>query len=240
MLSQANPDQLEGQWLYPRHSLKRFQCTWCCPGCVADSPVGQCDHVTFQGLPLFFRSSVGGLGEQPFMWQFERLQLRLLAGAQVITEGRFCGRTERSRSGGTQTFCECFLTGRKFILSLQTQLCLSVSSSHSRLCENCYVTYLLTLGSAAHHRPLSHAPNSDVHTVFGESQRLVCGISRNGCIQMVPMETVGGGSDMLHRTVTVAPVLITVVSRRGTGPRHNEIKHYFFVPNNRVWSVTCH
>lgn len=44
-------------------------------------------HVT--SLPLVFLSSVGGLGEQPFMWQCDRLQLRLLAGAQVITEGRF-------------------------------------------------------------------------------------------------------------------------------------------------------
>lgn len=39
--------------------------------------------------PLVFLWSAGGLGEQPFMWQSERLQLRLLAGAQVMTEGRF-------------------------------------------------------------------------------------------------------------------------------------------------------
>lgn len=44
---------------------------------------------TETGLPLVFLWSVGGLGEQPFMWQCDRLQLRLLAGAQVITEGRF-------------------------------------------------------------------------------------------------------------------------------------------------------
>lgn len=39
--------------------------------------------------PLVFLWSAGGLGEQPFMWQCERLQFRLLAGAQVMTEGRF-------------------------------------------------------------------------------------------------------------------------------------------------------
>lgn len=44
-----------------------------------------------QSLPLslllmLFTAEVKPLGD---MWQFERLQVRLLAGAQVITDGRF-------------------------------------------------------------------------------------------------------------------------------------------------------
>lgn len=79
------------------------------------------------------------------------------------------------------------------------------------------MTYLLPLNSPTHHRPLS-APESDVVAAFGQSQRLVYSIARNGSVQVVPMETVRGGSDLLHGSVSVAPVLVAVVSSRGTGP----------------------
>lgn len=78
-------------------------------------------------------------------------------------------------------------------------------------------TYLLPLYSRTQDRPLS-APGSDIVAAFGQSQRLVDRIGRNGSIQVVPMETVGGVSNLLHGSVTVAPVLITVVSGRRTGP----------------------
>lgn len=77
--------------------------------------------------------------------------------------------------------------------------------------------YLLPLCNPTHDRPLS-APDSNVMAAFGQSQRLVYSIARNGSIQVVPMETVGGGSNVLPGSVTEAPVLITVVSSRGTGP----------------------
>ena len=79
------------------------------------------------------------------------------------------------------------------------------------------MTYLLPLDGPTNDRPL-FAPDSNVMAAFGQSQRLVYSIARNGSIQVVPMETVRGGSNLLHRSATVAPVLITVVSSRGTGP----------------------
>lgn len=84
--------------------------------------------------------------------------------------------------------------------------------------HKCYkLTYLLPLYSPTHDRPLS-APGSNIVAAFGQSQRLVYSIARNGSIEVVPMETVRGGSNVLHGSVTEAPVLITVVSSRGTGP----------------------
>lgn len=77
------------------------------------------------------------------------------------------------------------------------------------------MTYLLPLYSPSYDR-LRYYANSNVVAAFGQSQRLVYSIARNGRIQVVPMETIGGGSNVLHRTV--APVLIAVVSSRGTGP----------------------
>lgn len=82
----------------------------------------------------------------------------------------------------------------------------------------CYkLTYLLPLYSPTHARPLS-ARDSNVMAAFGQSQRLVYSITRDGSIQVVPMETIRGGSNLLHRGVTVPPVFIAVVSNRGTSP----------------------
>lgn len=77
------------------------------------------------------------------------------------------------------------------------------------------LTYLLPFNSPTYDRPLSF-PDSNVVAAFGKRQGLVYSIARNGSVQVVPMKTVREGSNVLHRTVT--PVLISVVSSRGTGP----------------------
>lgn len=76
-------------------------------------------------------------------------------------------------------------------------------------------TYLLPLCGRAHDRPLSaHDPH--IVAALGQGQRLVHGIPRNGSIQVVSVETVGGRGNLLRRSATVSPVIITVVSSGGT------------------------
>lgn len=82
----------------------------------------------------------------------------------------------------------------------------------------CYkLTYLLSLYSSTYDRLLC-SPDSNIMAAFGQRYRLVYSIASNGGIQMVPMETIRGGNNVLHRTVAEAPVLTTVVSSRGTPP----------------------
>lgn len=83
-------------------------------------------------------------------------------------------------------------------------------------------TYLLSFNRSTYDRPLS-SHNSNIVAALHERQGLIYGIARNGSVQVMPMETVGEGSDVLHRT----PVVITVVSSRGMGPecKKVQIKH---------------
>lgn len=67
--------------------------------------------------PLVFLWSAGGLGEQPFMWQCERLQFRLLAGAQVMTEGRFWKMEKKQKRKKKHTFNQ--LTQKKKYISVK-------------------------------------------------------------------------------------------------------------------------
>lgn len=71
---------------------------------------------------------------------------------------------------------------------------------------------LLPLRGTSYDRPRHFS----VTVVFGQSQRLVYNVARNGCIWKVPMVTIGEGSNMLHRIVAEAPVLISVLSSRRT------------------------
>lgn len=94
-------------------------------------------------------------------------------------------------------------------------------------------SYLLTLGRPAHGGPLSGG-YPHVMAAFGQSNRLVYSITRNGRVQVVAKETAGGGSHLLRRGVTVPPVFIAVVSNRRTGPLCNETHfntHVFFFFN---------
>lgn len=81
----------------------------------------------------------------------------------------------------------------------------------------CEDSYLLTHCRPAHGGPLS-GRHPHVMAAFGQSKRLVYSITRNGSVQVVAKETAGGGSNLLHRGVTVPPVFIAVVSNRRTGP----------------------
>jgi len=92
--------------------------------------------------------------------------------------------------------------------------------------ERQMLTYLLPLHSPTDDRPLP-GPDDNVVAAFGQSQRLVHSVAGNGRVQVVPMETVGGGSNALHGSVAEAPVLITIVSSRGTGPRQREQNETF-------------
>lgn len=83
-----------------------------------------------------------------------------------------------------------------------------------RACES---SYLLTLGCPAHSDPLS-GRHPHVVAAFGQSERLVYSITRNGRVQAVAKETAGGGSHLLRRGVTVPPVFVGVVSNRRASP----------------------
>lgn len=61
------------------------------------------------------------------MWQWERLQLRLLAGAQVITEGRFCIRKKKKINYWPTLLVKCFVF---FIRLWSTTKYLHSTSNH--------------------------------------------------------------------------------------------------------------
>lgn len=69
-------------------------------------------------------------------------------------------------------------------------------------------THLLPFCGPTYDRP----QHFSVTVVFGQSQRLVDSVARNGCIWVRP----------LHRTVGQAPVLIAVVSSRRTSAEKNK------------------
>ena len=79
------------------------------------------------------------------------------------------------------------------------------------------MTYLLSLYSPTHDRPFSASDSSTV-AALGQSQRPVYSVTRDGIIQVVSMETVRGGGNVLRRGVTVPPVFVAVVSSRRTSP----------------------
>lgn len=154
--------------------------------------------------------------------------MRLLAGAQVITEGRFCKLTKIHEN---QLILHS--VGLKYLLPVQSAqsasfwpkkttqdpcgpswVILVLCHHHSTFTKTS--TYLLSLNCPTHDRPLS--ARDSVLAAFGQSQRLVYSISRNGSIQVVAMDSIGGGSNLLHRGVTMPPVFIMVFSSRRTSP----------------------
>ena len=81
------------------------------------------------------------------------------------------------------------------------------------ICQN----NLWSVHRARHGRPLC-ATQSRFQAVFSQSQGLVQAIGGDGGIHVVVMETIGGGSDVLHRAVSEAPRIAAVVSTGRPSP----------------------
>ena len=81
------------------------------------------------------------------------------------------------------------------------------------------MSYLLALCRTGKHRPLAAATRPGSLGAFGQCQGLVHGVVRGGDIQVVPMETVGGGGgrDALRGAVIEAPAFVAIVSARMLG-----------------------
>lgn len=125
-------------------------------------------------------------------------------------------------------FCACFSTQtvtykgvkEQEISKNKTQKGIAMKVS---ICNACcglvfvMSTYLLPLCCRSHNGPLS-AYDPHVVAAFSQCQWLVHGVSRNGSIQVVSVETIRGRGNLLGRSATVPPGIIAVVSSRGAGP----------------------